>query len=119
MKADGRIAIQQVSQPEMTYKHIRNYLITAQKQVYTAVNFAMVIAYWQIGREIYELCGENERAAYGKQVLQEISQKLAAEFGKGYSVQSLRNMRQFYIMFPKRSTLCSELSWSHWNTFMC
>ena len=118
MKADVTIAMQQVSQPEMTYKHIRNYLITAQKQVYTAVNLAMVIAYWQIGREIYELCGENERAAYGKQVLQDISQKLSVEFGKGYSVQSLRNMRQFYIMFPKRSTLCSELSWSHYRLLM-
>lgn len=78
----------------------------------------MVIAYWQIGKEIYELCGENDRAAYGKQVLQEISRKLAAEFGKGYSVQSLRNMRQFYIMFKKRSTVWSELSWSHYRLLM-
>ena len=103
---------------EDTYQHIRNYVIDAQRQVYKAINTAMVVAYWQIGKEIYELCGENDRAVYGKQVLQEISRKLAAEFGKGYSVQSLRNMRQFYIMFKKRSTVWSELSWSHYRLLM-
>lgn len=104
------IKAQQNLQPEVVYHQIRSYVIEAQRQVYKAVNAAMVIAYWNIGKEIYELCGENDRAAYGKQVLKEISAKLSAEFGKGYSTQALRNMRQFYLTFPKRSTLWSELS---------
>ena len=103
---------------ESTYTSVRGYVIAAQKQVYKAVNAAMVEAYWNIGKAIYEACGENERAAYGQQILQFISERMVAEFGKGFSVANLRNMRQFYLMFPNRYTLCSELSWSHYRLLM-
>ena len=105
-------------QSEDTYCSIRGYVIEAQRQVYTAVNAAMVTAYWNIGKAIYESCGENDRAAYGKQVLKYISERLTSEFGRGFSVQGLRNMRQFYLTFPIRSTLRSELSWSHYRILM-
>ena len=103
---------------EDAYKTIRGYVIDARQRVYTAVNAEMVETYWNIGKEIYEACGENDRAAYGKQVLQYISERLTAEFGKGYSVQGLRNMRQFYLAFQNHSTLWSELSWSHYRLLM-
>ena len=54
-------------QSEEAYLSIRGYVIDAQKQVYSAVNAAMVTAYWNIGKSIYEVCGESDRAAYGKQ----------------------------------------------------
>ena len=101
-----------------TYRSIRNSVITAQGKVYAAVNSAMVNAYWEIGEQIYRACGENDRAEYGKNLLKYLSDRLTAEFGKGYSVQGLRNMRQFYCTFPIRSTLCSELSWSHYRVLM-
>ena len=78
----------------------------------------MVIAYWEIGEQIYKACGENDRAEYGKKLLEYLSEQLTAEFGKGFSVQNLRNMRQFYCTFPNRYTLCSELSWSHYRVLM-
>ena len=80
---------------EQTYNNIRTSIIAAQKKVYTAVNSAMVLAYHEIGEQIYKACGENERAEYGKQLLQFLADKLSAEFGKGFSVPHLRNMRQF------------------------
>ena len=101
-----------------TYLSIRNSVITAQNRVYSAVNTAMVTAYWEIGEQIYKTCGENDRAEYGKNLLKYLSEKLTAEFGKGYSVQGLRNMRQFYCTFPNRSTLWSESSWSHYRVLM-
>ena len=94
---------------EQTYQAIRGYVVDAQRQVRVAVNSAMVDAYWHIGEAIFKECGDNDRAAYGKQVLQFISERLTAEFGSGFSIQGLRNMRQFYLTFPKRSTLWSEL----------
>lgn len=103
---------------EQTYQTIRGYVVDAQRQVRVAVNSAMVDAYWRIGEAIFKECGDNDRAAYGKQVLQFISERLTAEFGSGFSVQGLRNMRQFYLTFPKRSTLWSELSWSHYRVLM-
>ncbi len=103
---------------EDTYKEIKSYIVTAKQQVYKAVNSAMVEAYWNIGKKIYEVCGENDRAAYGQQVLKEISEKLTAEFGKGFDITNLRKMRQFYCVFPIRDTLCLELSWSHYRLLM-
>ena len=43
---------------EQTY-HSGGYVVEAQKQIYRSVNSAMVEAYWKIGKEIYEACGEN------------------------------------------------------------
>ena len=95
---------------EQTYQSVRGYVIEAHQQVYRAVNSAMVEAYWKIGKEIYEACGESERAAYGKQPIAELAEKLTAEFGKGFTQANLRNMRQFYLTFPIRDALRSELS---------
>ena len=103
---------------EQTYRSVRGYVVEAQQQVYRAVNSAMVEAYWKIGKKIYEACGENERAAYGKQILAELSERLTAEFGKGFTEANLRNMRQFYLAFPKRNALRSELSWTHYRELM-
>ena len=79
----------------------------AQHRSSAAVNSTMVITYWEIGELIYKACGENDRAEYGKKLLQYLSEQLTAEFGKGFSVQGLRNMRQFYCTFPNRSTVWS------------
>lgn len=78
----------------------------------------MVIAYWEIGEQIYKACGENDRSEYGKNLLKYLSDKLTAEFGKGFTERNLRAMRQFYSCFLNRHTLCAELSWSHYRILM-
>lgn len=100
------------------YSSVRNSVIAAQKQVYAAVNSAMVTAYWEIGEQIYKACGENDRAEYGKNLIVYLSKQLTAEFGKGFDETNLRKMRQFYSTFPIRDTLCLELSWSHYRLLM-
>ena len=89
------------------YKTARASVIKAQHTVYTAVNSAMVTA-----------CGENDRAEYGKGLIKFISENLTKEFGKGFTERNLRVMRQFYCAFPKRHTLCAELSWSHYRRLL-
>ena len=110
--------IKSESNSEDIYTSIRSFVITAQNKVYAAVNTAMVIAYWEIGEQIYKACGENDRAEYGKNLLKYLSDKLTAEFGKGFTERNLRAMRQFYSCFPNRHTLCAELSWSHYRILM-
>lgn len=100
------------------YTAVRGYVVAAQNQIYSSVNIAMVHAYWNIGKQIYEVCGENDRAAYGKQLLQYLSRKLTEEFGKGFDERNLRNMRQFYLTFPNRNALRSDLSWTHYRSLM-
>ena len=83
-----------------------------------AANSAMVEAYWRIGEAIFKECGDNDRAAYGKQVLQFISERLTVEFGAGFTERNLCNMRQFCLLFAIRHTLCAELGWSHYRVLM-
>jgi len=85
---------------------------------YSAVNTAMVSAYWNIGKQIHEACGENDRAEYGKRLLTFLSDKLTVEFGKGFDESNLRNMRRFYLTFPIRDALRLELSWTHYRSLM-
>ena len=103
---------------EQTYHSIRHSIVSAQRSLCTAVNSAMVTAYWEIGEQIYKACGENDRAGYGKKLLQYLSAHLTAEFGKGFDESNLRKMRQFYCAYPTRDTLCPELSWSHYRLLM-
>lgn len=92
------------------YEKISYLLELARKQVATIVNVTMVHTYFEIGRTIVEDEQQGElRAEYGKKVLQELSIKLKTRFGKGFSVDNLQNMRQFFIAFSKYETLSSKL----------
>ena len=98
---------------------IKRILKNARQKAYTAVNSAMVEAYWEIGRRIVEEeQNGKERAEYGKEILQNLSKELTEEFGKGYSYRTLREIRQFYLMFSdfeKWRTVSAKLTWSHFQ----
>ena len=81
-------------------KNVSEVLEKARKNAKTAVNLSMVYAYYEIGRMIVEeeQHGEN-RAAYGKQLLKELSAYLTGAFGKGYSAENLKLMRRFYNVY--------------------
>lgn len=110
--------LQKNQNAEQTYHSIRNSIVSAQHRLSTAVNSAMVITYQEIGEQIFKACGENDRAEYGKRLLEYLSEQLTAEFGKGFDKSNLRKMRQFYCTFPIRDTLCPELSRSHHRVLM-
>ncbi|MCT4604103.1 MAG: PDDEXK nuclease domain-containing protein [Marinifilum sp.] len=93
----------------------------ARRSVVQTVNKAMVYTYFEIGRMIVEEeQNGKERAEYGKQILKELSKRLNAEFGKGFSQRNLEQMRQFYLIYSKTQTLSAEfnLSWSHYLKLM-
>ena len=115
---------------------VSEVLAQARKNAKTAVNLAMVYAYYEIGRMIVEeeQHGQN-RAAYGKQILQELSKYLNEKYGKGFSTTNLRQMRNFYVVYSQdqiQQTLSAEfenlpavstgrkfyLSWSHYLKLM-
>lgn len=104
------------------YKDIREILQKARNKAYSAVNSAMVEAYWNIGKRIVkEEQNGKERADYGVNLIKNLSISLNAEFGKGFSVANLKNFRQFYLTFcndEKSYTMCSQLSWSHIRLIM-
>lgn len=104
---------------QILYDQIRQVLFDAQRSISNAVNTAMVHAYFEVGRLIVEDEQHGEaRAGYGEEILMSLSRKLISEFGKGFSVRNLRNMRTFYFTFKNRQTLSAKLSWSHYTLVM-
>jgi len=104
------------------YSDIRQILEASRQKVYTAVNSAMVEAYWHIGKRIVEEEQQGKgRAKYGQHLIKNLSAQLMVEFGKGFSVANLKNFRQFYLIFPENEkgyAVRSELSWTHYRALI-
>jgi predicted nuclease of restriction endonuclease-like (RecB) superfamily len=83
---------------------------SARKKVATAVNLTMVYTYFEIGRMIVEdEQSGKERAEYGKTVLKDLSKQLTEKFGKGFSIDNLEKMRQFYSFYSISETVSRKL----------
>src|SRR5690554_340127 len=97
---------------------IKKILEQARNKAYTAINYAMIEAYWKVGNRIVEeeQNGEN-RAMYGKEIIKNIS----IELGQGFGERTLRDYRQFYQTFSDWEELahaCAKLNWSHFRLIM-
>jgi predicted nuclease of restriction endonuclease-like (RecB) superfamily len=100
------------------YEFSRELIINSRKIVYQTANFQMVETYWKIGEKIVEEQGGIERAKYGNELIESLSKKLTAEFGKGFTVRNVWAMRQFYIQFPILHAVRAELSWTHYRSLI-
>ncbi len=122
--------IEQYNQSDF-YKKIADLLKEARKNVVQTINKTMVYTYFEIGRMIVEEEQNGKaRAEYGKQILKDLSKRLSVEFGKGFSVTNLQQMKNFYNVYGKQQTVSAEsenaitpntnlqLSWSHYLFLM-
>jgi predicted nuclease of restriction endonuclease-like (RecB) superfamily len=128
------------------FDRVVEILEQARSNVVRSVNRSMVTAYWLIGREIVmEIQGGDERAEYGKQVIENLSRQLTRRYGQGFSTANLKNFRQFYATYPDRleqkgyppgseldtalgksypmrseleNSFSPQLSWSHYRALM-
>ena len=100
-------------------ENIRALIADAKSKILRTVDSVQVQTYWQIGKHIveFEQQGE-ERAEYGKKLIDRLSQELREEFGKGFDSSNLRYMRLFYLTFPNYDALRHELSWTHYRTLL-
>ena len=89
---------------------IQHILRQAQQNAYHSINKAMLDAYWLVGKRIVEeeQMGES-RAVYGERLMKKLSEELQKEFGKGFSIRNIEQMRLFYIEYPIPQTLSAEL----------
>jgi len=98
-------------------KEIKALLNSARDRVYQNINEIMTKTYFEIGKKIVEEEQKGQkRAKYGKELLKTLSNELTKEFGKGFSVRNLEQMRKFYLVFRKTKTASAkfELIWSHY-----
>lgn len=101
---------------------IKDIISSGQELAYTAANRAMVFTYWHIGKRIVEQeQNGNERAEYGKALMEVLSNELTREYGKSYSKRNLQYFRKFYLAFPDEqivNTCVHNLNWSHFRALL-
>jgi ribosomal protein L13E len=120
-----------VSHIEDLYTKVQLHIDQARRNIQKAIDTEMVNTFWNIGKEIIEEEQKgSERSAYGKAVLQTLSNKLTQKYGRGFSVDNLERARKFYLLYPYGSLsensatpsrnskadlkFHSNLSWSHY-----
>ncbi|SHL24746.1 PDDEXK nuclease domain-containing protein [Flavobacterium xanthum] len=92
------------------FTQVVDLLQQSKQQVVRTINQTMVYTYYEIGRMIVkEEQNGKDRAEYGKQLLKGLSKQLNNEFGKGFSVDNLENMRRFYLSYAISETLSRKL----------
>lgn len=99
------------------FERISALIEESRKRVATAVNIAEVYTKYEIGRHIVEDEQEGKaRAAYGKQVLPVLSQKLTDKFGSGWSLETLKSARKFYSVYAPQAIRSTALTKSDKET---
>ncbi|MBW7877234.1 MAG: DUF1016 domain-containing protein [Candidatus Cloacimonetes bacterium] len=95
---------------------LKTLIDQGRNQAVSAVNSALTVTYWHVGKRINHEVLHNGRAEYGKQIVVSLAEKLVALYGKSFEVRNLRRMMQFAELFPHFeivSPLVSQLSWTH------
>ena len=95
---------------------IRPLIEQAKAHVAQSVNSELVLLYWQIGKRISDDLPAGSRAEYGAKVVELVSKRLAAEYGKGFRRSNVFHMIRFAEVFDDAKivqTLSGQLSWSH------
>jgi len=103
------------------FTNITSLIEQTKNDVAITVNSALTLLYWNIGKEINEEILQNSRADYGKEILQTLSTKLSAEYGKGYTKRNLENMIRFAKVFKDIEivhSLSAKLTWTHFKTII-
>lgn len=114
---DERIAMQ----GDSLLRELQALIEQGRRQAVLAVNSALTLTYWHVGRRINAEVLHGRRAAYGKQVVVSLAEKLAATYGRSFEARNLRRMMQFAELFPDLeivSPLVSQLSWTHFTVLI-
>jgi len=94
---------------------IGSLLEQGRRQAVSALNTAITLTYWHIGKRVVEFEQKGKtKAEYGTKLIEMLSNDLKQKYGRGFSVDNLENMRRFYILFKNSETLSRKLSWSHY-----
>ena len=101
---------------DLLLSDINQMIEHAYVSVNQAINATIAELYWNIGARVNREVLDNERAPYGKQIIETLSGELSVRFGKSFELRNLRRMMQFAEVFPDFeivSTLSTQLRWSH------
>lgn len=104
---------------DVIFERVKAILSEARAKAWQAVNAAMVVSYWEIGRIIIEEEQEGrKRADYGSYLLDALSERLTTEFGKGFDRTNVSKMRAFYLAYPIIDAVRLQLTWTHYRLLL-
>ena len=98
------------------FADISTMIYDAKNEVMLRVNTSVITLYWNIGKKLSEEVLQGKKADYGKNIIGDLSERLTAEYGKGFEKSSVFKMVKFYQEFQefeKVATLSQQLTWSH------
>lgn len=94
--------------------NIKVIIINSRKNIVAKINHALIMTYWQIGKEIVKNEKKNNfDNQSSRQIIISLSKKLSKELGRGFSRSNLFNMRRFCLEYQDVQTVSGQLSWSH------
>jgi predicted nuclease of restriction endonuclease-like (RecB) superfamily len=102
-------------------RDLKSLIEQGRKQAVAAVNSALTVTYWHVGKRINEEVLHGDRAEYGKKIISSLARELTAQYGNSFESRNLRRMMQFAEVFPDFeivSPLVSQLSWTHFTILM-
>ena len=112
---DKQLTTQENKRIDKLYNKLAPFIRTAYSNIARSINTEQVKAYWFIGKGIVEDEQKGvERAEHGKQILKRLSERFTEEFGKGFGVRTLADVRRFYLIYQKDikeeklHTLCAK-----------
>lgn len=101
---------------------IKGIISSGREVAYNAVNKAIVLTYWHVGKRIVEQeQAGKERAKYGQALIEALADELTKEYGKSFSKRNLQYFRKFYLAFPDEqivNTCVHNLNWSHFRALL-
>lgn len=104
--------------PHDLLTELRDWIQQARISAARAIDEQLCALYWRIGTRIRQEILGHQRAAYGAGIVSAVGRQLEEEFGRGFSVKSIRHMIRFAEAFPDEqivSALRRQLSWTHFK----
>jgi len=101
------------------FSEIKSLIEQSRRQVAVTVNATMTMLYWEIGKRIREEVLHDQRAEYGRQIVESLAGQLTLEYGKGWSKRHLHHCLRFAEVLPDSqivNALRTQLSWTHIRT---
>lgn len=88
-----------VADVESIFSDISTMIYTAKNEVMMRVNTSVISLYWNIGKKLSDEVLQGKKAEYGKNIIGDLSERLTAEYGKGFEKSSVFKMENFIRNF--------------------
>lgn len=107
--------------PQHLLNDLRSLIGQSRQRVAVVINAEITRLYWAIGKRINDEVLGQGRAEYGKQTIRQLSERLTAEFGKGFTLTNLTHAIEFARLYPDPEiihALSEQLTWTHLRTLI-